>query len=89
MPDHLHWIFALGEKKGLSEVVAYIKGLSSFKIHNYEMSNAFSWQAGFHDHAFRNDESVKSAIRYVIANPLRAGLVKKIGDYPHWDCVYL
>ena len=23
------------------------------------------------------------------ANPLRAGLVTRIGDYPHWDAIWL
>ena len=27
--------------------------------------------------------------RYVVANPLRAGLVTSIGDYPFWDAAWL
>ncbi len=27
--------------------------------------------------------------RYIIANPLHAGLVKQVGDYPFWDAVWL
>ena len=27
--------------------------------------------------------------RYIVANPLRAGLVTKIGDYPFWNAVWL
>jgi hypothetical protein len=27
--------------------------------------------------------------RYIIANPLRAGLVDRIGDYPLWDAMWL
>jgi hypothetical protein len=27
--------------------------------------------------------------RYIVANPLRAGLVEHLGDYPHWDAVWL
>jgi putative transposase len=37
----------------------------------------------------RNEESVIDAARYIIANPLRAGLVKRVGDYPLWDAVWL
>jgi hypothetical protein len=25
----------------------------------------------------------------VVGNPLRAGLVEQLGDYPYWDCVWL
>ena len=27
--------------------------------------------------------------RYIVANPLRAGLVWDIGSYPHWDCIWM
>ncbi|MFV3290267.1 transposase, partial [Pseudomonas sp. NY11955] len=27
--------------------------------------------------------------RYIVANPIRAGLVSRVGDYPHWDAVWL
>jgi len=27
--------------------------------------------------------------RYIVANPLRAGLVERIGDYPLWDATWL
>ncbi|MEW2970339.1 transposase, partial [Pseudomonas aeruginosa] len=39
--------------------------------------------------ALRKDEDVRVAARYIIANPIRAGLVRKAGEYPHWDCVWL
>ena len=36
--------------------------------------------AGFHDRALRRDEDTLSTARYIVANPLRAGLVKNIRD---------
>nr|EPB97991.1 hypothetical protein L321_00197 [Pseudomonas plecoglossicida NB2011] len=47
------------------------------------------WQAGYHDRALRREEDVVMAARYIIANPLRAGLADKVGDYPHWDAVWV
>ena len=35
------------------------------------------------------DEDLKKTARYIVANPLRAGLVKRLGDYPHWDALWL
>jgi putative transposase len=32
---------------------------------------------------------LRNLARYVVANPLRAGLVDSIRDYPHWDAVWL
>ncbi|MNN75503.1 hypothetical protein D3C81_1918110 [compost metagenome] len=47
------------------------------------------WQSGYHDHALRRDEDLKAAARYLVANPLRAGLVKSVRDYPFWNAVWL
>ncbi|MFC5526621.1 transposase [Rhodanobacter ginsengisoli] len=47
------------------------------------------WEKGFHDHALRRDESVEKAARYIIANPVRAGLVRDPMDYPYWDAWFV
>jgi len=47
------------------------------------------WQPNYHDHAIRKDEDLRALARYIVANPLRAGLVKRIGEYPWWDSIWL
>jgi hypothetical protein len=47
------------------------------------------WDRGFHDHALRRDEDMRNVARYIVANPLRAGLVGNVLDYPYWNCVWL
>jgi len=37
----------------------------------------------------RNDEDLLDVARYVVANPVRAGLVPRVGDYPFWNAVWL
>ena len=34
-------------------------------------------------------EDIKALSRYIVANPLRAGLVENIGEYSHWDAIWL
>jgi hypothetical protein len=29
------------------------------------------------------------AARYIVANPLRAHLVRHVGEYPLWDCIWI
>lgn len=86
MPDHVHWLFVLGSRACLSETVRRLKGRSSRRIAH---ANGALWQAGFHDHALRDGEAFQDVARYIVANPLRAGLVQRLGDYPHWDAVWL
>jgi hypothetical protein len=47
------------------------------------------WKPGFHDRALRHEDSMVDAARYIVANPLRAGLVERVGDYPFWDAIWL
>ena len=42
-----------------------------------------------YDRAARKHDDIRRIARYIVANPLRAGLVQNIGDYPHWDCIWM
>ncbi|MBB4592801.1 hypothetical protein FHR61_000481 [Xanthomonas arboricola] len=45
--------------------------------------------ARHHDRALRKDDDLRIVARYLIANPLRAGMVERVGDYPFWDAIWL
>ncbi len=83
MPDHLHWLMQLGEQVDLARCVQGVKSLVSRQL------GQAVWQAGFHDRAMRKEEDLQALGRYIVANPLRAGLVSRVGDYPHWDAMWL
>lgn len=90
MPDHMHWLMSLGGDIGLSATVARVKGESARRINAaLERTGYPVWQRGFHDHALRKDEDMREIARYVVTNPLRAGLVAHLGDYPWWDAEWL
>lgn len=88
MPDHMHWLFELTGNGSLEQVVNQVKGRSSLAIGQFGYEGRI-WQPGFFDHALRRDEDIQAVSRYIVANPLRAGLVTNIGAYPHWDAVWL
>ena len=88
MPDHAHWLLRLGEDVDLSAVVQKAKSLASRNIRRAGQA-AFGWQSGFFDRALRRDEDLTAVARYIVANPVRAGLVKSVSDYPHWDAIWL
>ena len=89
MPDHLHWLFIL-EDDSLSRLVGRLKTRSAADINRLaDRSGQQIWQPGFHDHAARREDDVREIARYIVANPLRAGLVKSPRDYPHWDAIWL
>ena len=89
MPDHLHWIFQLGEKQDLSFVMKLFKGRSSKSLNDVLNRQGPIWQRAYYDHALRDHEDIRKISRYMVANPLRSGLVDNIGDYPLWDAMWL
>ena len=88
MPDHFHWLFRLVGQSSLSQVVGATKGVSSNRL-SVLFGGRSIWQRGFHDHAVRHEENLKNIARYVVYNPVRAGLVARPHDYPHWDASWL
>ena len=89
MPDHFHGLVSLGNTISLSALVQTLKGKSAFSINQSQARSGQLWQAGFHDHALRSEESRRNLALYIINNPVRAGLVCQIEKYSHWDCVWI
>jgi putative transposase len=85
MPDHVHLfvrgsqVFRVGR---LKQALAKAAGLCR--------ANRQLWEEGFFDHVLRNDESYSQKWNYVRENPVRAGLVKSVGDWPYQgEIVYI
>ena len=91
MPDHAHWLVDLGALDDLSQLVARLKSMSAGACNNAlgSAKTTSVWQAGFYDRAIRREDDLLAAARYVVANPLRAGLVSRVGDYPWWNSAWL
>ncbi|MDR2308299.1 MAG: transposase [Paucimonas sp.] len=88
MPDHLHWLVEL-RQASLASLMRQLKYRSTFLINRACQRQGPLWQQGFHDRALRRDEDVRTVARYIVANPIRAGLVSRAGLYSHWDATWL
>ena len=88
MPDHFHWLVQL-QKGSLGELMCQTKSLSARTVNVAAGRTGSLWQQGYHDHSLRQEESLVRVARYVVANPLRARLVKRLGDYPLWDAIWI
>lgn len=82
MPDHFHWLMQLGDAD-LSKIVGRVKSLVARRV------GKTIWQSGYYDHAVRKEEDLRVIARYIITNPVRAGLVDNIDQYPHWDAIWM
>ncbi|WP_433768485.1 REP-associated tyrosine transposase [Pseudomonas putida] len=88
MPDHFHWLVEL-HNGDLPKLMQTTKSRCARLINRKRDLCAPVWQKGYFDRALRHEEDLKAAARYIIANPLRAGLVTHVGDYPLWDAMWL
>lgn len=89
MPDHVHLLIQLGESQSLSRFVQMFKSVASRRINALLNSNDRVWTDGFFDRALRKEDDLKTVARYIVANPIRAGLVKSIREYSLWNAIWL
>ncbi|MGV8941941.1 MAG: REP-associated tyrosine transposase [Lysobacter sp.] len=89
MPDHWHGLVALGEFDELSACVGRLKGRSSRLLREADPAAGAVWASAFYDHAIGDERAMIQAARYLVMNPVRAGLVRRVGDYPFWDARWL
>lgn len=89
MPDHLHLLLQIGELEAMPRVVGRIKSRSATAVKRASMRDSHVWCPGYHDRAIRRQDDIRRAARYIVANPVRAGLVQRCEDYPFWDAIWL
>ncbi|MGJ7902136.1 REP-associated tyrosine transposase [Lysobacter sp. 1R34A] len=91
MPDHWHGLVELGPRDSLPALVRQLKCCASRRVraamYGLPVLDAV-WAQAYHDHALRREESLIDAARYVVMNPVRAGLVDDVRAYPHWGAVW-
>ena len=88
MPDHAHWLIELGEEKSLPTLVNMLKTFSARNANRALQRRGPIWARGFHDRAVRHEQDVTDVAQYIIANPLRAGLVRCLDVYPFCNTIW-
>lgn len=90
MPDHWHGLVELDERDCLPALARQLKCASSRRVRAAlgPMVPAAVWARAYHDRALRREEALVSAARYVVMNPVRAGLVARVREYPFWGAVW-
>ena len=81
MPDHVH-LLVEGLESGSNALsfIARAKQFSGFR-HRMLFGNRL-WQRYAFDRVVRSEEASVSVARYILENPVRAGLVDRMADYP-------
>ena len=81
MPDHVHLLVAgTSETADCKQFIARGKQYSGFYYKNQHHRRL--WQRYGFERVLRNDEATLAVARYIVENPVRAGLVADPKDYP-------
>ena len=76
-------------RKGRHSLHYQVYCITTVTRNRHRCQSGSLWQRAYYDRAARKDDDIRRIARYIVANPLRAGLVQNIGDYPHWDCIWM
>jgi len=83
MPDHVHLLVAGAAPE--AEFLRFMKLAKQRSGWRYSRdAGAKLWQVGYHERVLRSDEATPDVIRYIVANPVSAGLVTAVEEYPYW-----
>jgi len=81
MPDHAHVLLSgVDDRADLWRAIVDWKQRSGFWLALH--APGMTWQKGFYDRILRTEADRPACVRYIVANPVRAGLVDSWEDYP-------
>jgi putative transposase len=82
MPDHVHLVVQ-GARED-SDLKVFIRLAKQYSGYHYSRRRSRRlWQRYSYEHVIRDDERLDRVVRYILDNPIRAGLVTSVQDYPY------
>ena len=80
MPDHAHLL--LQGRTDDAKLQSLILSWNTLTGHAWrQRTSTRLWQSGYYDHVLRDGERHLAVARYILMNPVRAGLVVSAEDY--------
>ncbi|HXW05134.1 MAG TPA: transposase [Vicinamibacterales bacterium] len=82
MPDHLH--LTVNGLHEASDCKAFIKAAKQYSGYHFGLNHRCRlWQRYCFERVLRDARECALAIGYIVANPVRSGLVEHPSEYPH------
>jgi putative transposase len=88
MPDHLHLLVGTSADANLLGFVKSFKQSTGWWFRNRYLAGSLKtsptslWQKSYYDHVVRCEEDLVQIAKYILGNPVRAGLVGAREEYP-------
>lgn len=84
MPDHVHQILRPREPFDVPRIMKGIKGISARLVNQSRGTKGQRWQDESWDRILRDDAELQEKIRYMLHNPVKAGLAQSGWEYDSW-----
>jgi putative transposase len=86
MPNHVHVVFTPQQKPdskyhSVASIMHSLKGYTARAANKLLQREGVFWQHESYDHVVRDEVEMTRIIRYVVNNPVKAGLVQKAEDW--------
>lgn len=86
MPNHIHLVFELlSKERNIGDIVGSIKKYSARRANKILKRDDTFWQAESFDRLVRDEVELYFTIKYVLLNPVNAGLVE---NWKEWNGTY-
>ena len=81
MSNHFHLVLAPDAGQSISRIVQSLTVAHTWHYHKRHGTSGHVWQGRFQSPVIETDEHLLTVLRYVEANPLRAGMVSDLASY--------
>jgi putative transposase len=82
MSNHFHLMLEPLPGQSISRILQSLTVAHTWRYHREHRTVGHVWQGRFKSPIVQSDEHALTVLRYVEANPLRAGMVTDLRDYP-------
>jgi putative transposase len=82
MTNHFHLLLAPEPGQSVSRILQSLTVAHTWHYHRAGSTSGHVWQGRFRSPVVQEDEHARVVLRYLEANPLRAGLVSDLASYP-------
>lgn len=82
MPDHVHLLLeGSAAQSDFRRFMRVVRQRTTVAYHR--LRSGALWQDGYYERVLRRADQTEVVIDYILANPIRAGLVANAVDYPY------
>jgi putative transposase len=82
MPNHFHFVLESRHHRSLSQFMQWLLTTHVRRYHRHYGSSGHVWQGRFKSFPIQDDAHLLTVVRYVLQNPVRAGLAASVEGWP-------